>query len=136
MPAGERTGTPCGFPTRASGGSADGCVSGEYKAESMNESAHPHAQCGIAARRGVQVDCPDGGCTLLTALGNTSAASDDGCPVEQIAERARFDASVVWTLDMLREELERSGMPLSLARAQRSRGARHEDVLRRWPSVP
>jgi len=91
------------------------------------------AKCGIAARRGFDVDCPDGGCALLVELGLAPAASShDVCPVEQIAWRAGFDPSVVRTLDELRRELERTGVALSEARATRSRGARHAEALRRW----
>jgi hypothetical protein len=97
-------------------------------------SAPPEAKCGIAARRGFDVDCPEGGCALLVALGFAPAPSPgDTCPIEEIASRAGFDPGVVRTLDELREELERTGTALSFTRAARSRDARHAQALRRWP---
>lgn len=102
----------------------------------MDASTEDRQRCGIAARRGLEVDCPDGGCALLSALGYSSPVTPDGCPVERIAERAGFAGTVVTTLDELRVELERSGMALSSARAVRSRAARHEAALRRWPPAP
>ncbi len=103
---------------------------------SGDASARAPSRCGIAARRGREVECPPGGCALLIALGYEQPSSpDETCPVEAIAQHAGFDASVVRTLDELRAELERSGVTLSLARAYRSRVARHDGAIRRWPEV-
>lgn len=100
----------------------------------MNTGAMPGTKCGIAAHRGFDVECPDGGCALLMALG-LQPVTDPGetCPVEQIALDAGYDPSVVWTLDELRRELEGRGLALASTRAVRSRDARHASALRRWP---
>jgi len=91
-------------------------------------------RCEIAARLGSDVLCPSGGCALLVALGFDGAHPATGaCPIDAIAERAGSEPLVVHTLDELRRELERAGPALSTARAVRSRVARHEMALKRWP---
>jgi hypothetical protein len=91
-------------------------------------------RCGIAARLGAEVPCPDGGCRLLTNLDfDLPREHCATCPIEECAEASWFDPTVVRTLDELRRELDRVGTALSAARATRSRSARHDEALRRWP---
>ena len=90
--------------------------------------------CGIAKRLGIEVPCPKGGCTLLAALGHEARTDpSEVCPVEEIAERAGFEPVVLRTFDELRREFDRIGVTLSAARATRTRGARHDATLDRWP---
>jgi hypothetical protein len=90
-------------------------------------------RCGIAARLGAEVPCPDGGCRLLTNLGfDLAREHGDTCPIEECAEASGFDPTVVRALDELRRELDRVETARSAALATRSRSARHDEALPRW----
>jgi hypothetical protein len=78
--------------------------------------------CGIAANLGHDVECPDGGCALLHALGEELPKDPEAvCPVEKLAN-GDIDL-VLWTLDELRQRMQRDPEGwLKVARAERSSG--------------
>ena len=62
--------------------------------------------CGIAANLGHEVACPEGGCALLHALGEEIPQDSQAvCPVEKLAHGDL--GLVLWTLDELRQRMER-----------------------------
>ena len=89
--------------------------------------------CGIAANLGHDVACPEGGCALLHALGEAIPEDPQAvCPVEKLA--GGKIGLVLWTLDELRQRMERdpAGWQNSL-RSERSDARRQLAALRPRP---
>ncbi len=87
--------------------------------------------CGIAGKLGYKVACPEGGCSLLRALGESLPADRHAiCPVEELAHGD--NDLVLRTLDELRREMQSHFAELRAFGAERTRGTRHADALARW----